>query len=121
MWARCQCRHLQRGLGWSRTQTGQNLSYRRDLGTDWSMEWGYQLNQTENHEYYLILNCEWHVVERLSAKENQRLHLRRGDWGRPQLAGRGQKIYQVASDLRRTQYVLGRGKKSASHSWGKSQ
>ena len=39
------------------------------------------------------------------------MHLRRGDWGRPQLAGRGQKIYQVASDLRRAQYVLGRGEK----------
>ena len=39
------------------------------------------------------------------------MHLRRGDWGRPQLAGRGQKIYQSASDLRRAQYVLGRGKK----------
>ena len=55
------------------------------------MEWGYQLNQTENHEYYLILNCEWHVVERQSARENQWMHLRRGDWGRPRLAGRGQK------------------------------
>ena len=39
------------------------------------------------------------------------MHLRRGDWGRPQLAGRGQKIYQSASDLPRAQYVLGRGEK----------
>ena len=75
------------------------------------MEWGYRMNHQEKLESYLNLNREWNVVERLSARWNQRLHLRHYDWGRPQLAGRGQKIYQVASDLRRAQYVLGRGEK----------
>ena len=70
-----------------------------------------------NLESFLTSDCEWHVVEGLSAKENQWVHLRHGDWGRPRLAGRGQKIYQVALDLRRSQYVVGRGKKSAAHSW----
>ena len=75
------------------------------------------MNHQEKLESYLNLNREWHVVERLSARWNQRLHLRHDDWGRPRLAGRGQKIYQVALDLRRSQYVVGRGKKSAAHSW----
>ena len=73
------------------------------------MEQGYQLIQREKLECYLNLNREWHVVERLSAKWNMGWHLRHGDLGRPQLAGRGQKIYQVALDLRRSQYVVGRG------------
>ena len=63
------------------------------------------MNHQENHECDQLVNCERHVVERLSAMENRTLHLRQGDLGRPQLAG------QLASDLRRTQYVLGRGKK----------
>ena len=47
------------------------------------------------------------------------MHLRH-DWGRPRLSGRGQKIYLIASDLRRAPYVLGgclalRGELSAAH------